>query len=165
MVDMVPLMNSSADFNPRCIRRDLNIRVAETFFTTPYLLNVTIGNASATIKDFQSEILGRYPDGFIGFHSAGHTTLGGDGGDLYTSPNDPAFYLHHAMLDMIFWIWQVLHPNEARELYGTITLGDNPPSRNATIDDPLEMLGVVVDRPIRELFGTLDDSPLCYIYI
>lgn len=61
---------------------------------TEHLLNLTIGIASKSIKIFQEELQGgRYP-GHLGLHAAGHFVLGGDGTDLFSSPNDPAFWLH-----------------------------------------------------------------------
>lgn len=30
--------------------------------------------------------------------------------DFYASPGDPLFYLHHAMLDRVWWIWQMQDP-------------------------------------------------------
>jgi tyrosinase len=36
-------------------------------------------------------------------HAAGHFSIGGDGGDVFSSPNDPAFFLHHAMVDRVWW--------------------------------------------------------------
>jgi len=91
--------------------------------------------------------------------------MGGDGTDLYSSVNDPVFWLHHAMLDRIYWIWQTLHPREANEVTGTLTLSNKPPTRNATIDEPL-VLGVNGKTvKIRDVLNTLGGSPLCYIYL
>lgn len=43
-----------------------------------------------------------------GVHSAAHFTIGSDpGGDFYTSPGDPAFYLLHAQIDRVWTIWQM----------------------------------------------------------
>lgn len=80
--------------NHRCIRRDLNSYAATNFMQTEHLLNLTVGVASRSVKIFQEELQGgRYP-GHLGLHAAGHFVLGGDGTDLFSSPNDPAFWLH-----------------------------------------------------------------------
>ncbi|KAH6683551.1 hypothetical protein F5X68DRAFT_223244 [Plectosphaerella plurivora] len=153
-----PPVSSFHDYNPRCIRRDLNSNVASKFFTTANLLNLTIGDASKTAKSFQDEFNGRPQDGgFMGLHSAGHYTINGENTDFFTSVNDPVFFLHHAMIDKIFWLWQVLHPKESRDVAGTLTLRNEPPLGNATIYDPLIMR-------IHEMMGTMDGKPLCYIY-
>jgi tyrosinase len=152
------------DYNPHCVRRDMTSYVTSTWATAANLLNVTVGDASRTIREFQTEIEGgRFLDN-IGFHALGHAAMAADGADLYTSPNDPVFYFHHAMLNRIYWIWQVLHPEESRKLFGTLTMRNDPPSRNASLDDPLDMGGFHRGRPIRDLLGTLDGTPLCYVY-
>jgi hypothetical protein len=38
-----------------------------------------------------------------------HYTIGGDpGGDLFTSPGDPAFWAHHSQMDRMWTIWYVV---------------------------------------------------------
>ncbi|KAF1979134.1 Di-copper centre-containing protein [Bimuria novae-zelandiae CBS 107.79] len=74
-----------------------------------------------------------------GMHTSGHYTMGGDPTDLYSFVNDPAFWLHHTMLDHIYWVWQVLHPAEAEKVVGTLTLQNKPPTRDATVDEELEL--------------------------
>ena len=52
-----------------------------------------------------------------GPHNAGHNWMGGTdsngiSGDMRTmrSPNDPAFWLHHAQVDHLWAVWQQGHP-------------------------------------------------------
>jgi tyrosinase len=67
MNGMEPPVSGLHDYNPRCVRRDLNHHVSKKFFTTANLLNITIGNASKSIKLFQDELNGRPQDnGFMG---------------------------------------------------------------------------------------------------
>jgi tyrosinase len=69
------------------------------------------------------------------------------------------------MLDLVYWIWQTLNPTEANKVAGTLTLQNKPPTRNATIDEPL-VLGVNGETlKIRDVLDTLGGSPLCYIYL
>lgn len=165
MQGLTDLATGITDYNPHCLRRDLSPYIPQKWFTTENLLNVTIGAGSVTHPIFWQEILGRYTDGFLGLHASGHYTMGGDATDLYSSVNDPAFYLHHTMLDRIYWIWQVLHPAEANKVTGTLTLQNKPPTRNATIDEPLDM-GINGEMlRIRDMFDTLGGTPLCYIYL
>lgn len=44
-----------------------------------------------------------------GGHNLIHTFVGGDMGDLTTSPNDPLFWLHHANIDRIWTMWRIRH--------------------------------------------------------
>ena len=49
---------------------------------------------------------------------------------------------------------------------GTITIFDKPPSRNGTLDDVVSMNYLnLKDKKIKELLGSLDASPFCYIYL
>ena len=81
--------------------------------------------------------------------------MGGDGSDVFTSLNDPAFYQHHAMIDRLYWMWQVLHPLEANKVNGTVTFRNNPPSRVGTVDDLLEVGKLAPWVPIKDVLNTM----------
>lgn len=153
--------------NPRCLRRDLTSYATQTWMTYDNLFNITLDQASANVFDFQEELQGRnFQGGFLGLHTAGHMAVGGDGTDLYASTADPFFFLHHAMVDRVYWIWQTLHPLEAGKVAGGTVVGV-PTSPPATLEDVQDfvILGVK-PRKIRELTDTLGGggSPFCYIY-
>lgn len=96
----------------------------------------------------------------------GHYTIGGDpGGDFFVSPGDPAFFLHHAQIDRVWWIWQNQDlANRQNAISGTITLFDTPPSRNGTLDDLLDV-GILGDPlAIRDAMNTVDGR-FCYVYV
>ena len=106
----------------------------------------------------------------IGVHGGGHYTLGGDpGDDVFTSPGDPAFYLHHGMIDRVWWIWQMMSPEErqssSKAIAGTRTFLNTPPSANGTLDDQIEFgYAAGPARPIRDLLSTVQ-GPFCYVYL
>jgi tyrosinase len=109
---------------------------------------------------------GDFPSGYLGVHTAGHFTVGGDpGGDLFASPGDPYFFLHHAMIDRTWWTWQNQDiANRQYAISATITLNNSPPSRNATLDDIIDMGYVGVPSvSIRDASHTLG-GPFCYVY-
>ena len=54
----------------------------------------------------------------IGQHGAGHNWIGGDMADPLISPNDIAFWLHHAAVDRVWAKWQTRNPNERAHLSG-----------------------------------------------
>ena len=163
MQGYVPVYTDVRVRNPRCQRRDLTAAASASTFTAANLLNLTVGPASRSVGHFQDELQGAY--GTLRIHGAGHYAMGGDGSDVFTSLNDPAFYQHHAMVDRLYWIWQVLHPAEANAVNGTITFRNNPPSRNGTVEDLLDMgkLGPAVQ--IKDVLSTMGAGPLCYIYL
>jgi tyrosinase len=156
-----PVMKTQLDYNPRCQRRDLTNEAASRF-TLDALYDILLGNHSQTVGLFQDELQGPY--GTIRMHGAGHYSMGGDGSDVFTSLNDPAFYQHHAMLDRVYWMRQALHPNIANTINGTRTFRDTPPSANATVDDLLDVGVLGKHLPIKNMFETLGNDPLCYIY-
>lgn len=70
------------------------------------------------------------------------------------------------MIDMVWWLWQALHLKQAKTVAGTITLFNNPPSRDTRLDDIIQMNYLNLEPlEIKDVMSTLDDSPLCYIYL
>ncbi|KNG48656.1 Di-copper centre-containing protein [Stemphylium lycopersici] len=125
---------------------------------------------SKDIGTFQTRMQGDFPTGYLGVHSAGHYTVGGDAGsDFFNSPSDPAFYFHHAMIDRTWWIWQNQQVEKRRNaIAGTITFLNSPPSRNGTLNDTLT-LGPMFQDTFKNITMTNAMSslggPFCYIYV
>ncbi|CAH0023280.1 unnamed protein product [Clonostachys rhizophaga] len=152
-------------YNPRCLRRDLTSAAVDRWMTFANVWNITVGAASRNITTFQDELQGRFSDEFLGVHAAGHFTMGGDSADLFASPTDPIFFLHHSMVDRIYWLWQALHPKEAKKIAGTITILNKPPSRDALLTDVLDLGVNAKPITIGDALSTLGNSPFCYIYL
>ena len=166
IVDGIVAAPSTFAYNPRCVVRDLSNMAASNSFTYDALYNVTLGAASTDIASFSKEIDGRFQDKFLGLHSAGHIGVNGDMSDFFASPVDPVFFMHHTMLDQVWWIWQSLHLDQARGIYGTLTLGNNPPSRNTTLEDVVSTNYLnMKDKKIGQLMDTLGGEPFCYVYV
>ncbi|KAM3422209.1 hypothetical protein BST61_g2574 [Cercospora zeina] len=158
--------------NPRCLRRDLSVEAASG--ASDYNVTTLLAN-SPDIATFQNVFQGPFafspPQRFYGAHASGHYIVGGDpGGDFYTSPGDPWFYLHHAQVDRVYWIWQNLHLFDEGEVWkqiaGTVTLLNSPPSRDARLDDRFD-LGVndgFRGITIGEGIFTLEGERYCYVY-
>ena len=69
------------------------------------------------------------------------------------------------MIDRVWWTWQNLDlKNRQNSIAGTLTFLNNPPSRNATLDDVLS-LGYVgsANITIKDAVSTLA-GPFCYVY-
>ena len=159
-------LSSGLGYNPRCMRRDLNLQAAQgarDINSTKLFLHDDILNFQNFMQEPFSEGVTEY-----GVHTAGHFTVGGDpGGDLYTSPGDPYFWLHHSQIDRMWWTWQNLDlENRGMSVAGTITGHDVPPSRNTTLDDVIT-LGVLDGfdgMTIRNAMSTMGGD-FCYIYV
>lgn len=91
-------------------------------------------------------------------------------GDLYTSPADPLFYLHHANLDRLWWSWQKLNLSaRLTDISGPVILMDydNVYGGNVTLDFPLSVGVSAADTTVGEVMkidacGT--GGVLCYEY-
>lgn len=153
-------MTNQLDYNPRCQRRDL-VHAASKRYTFEDLFDLLAGEHSYNIGLMQDEF---QAFGTLSQHGAGHYAMGGDGSDVFTSLNDPAFYLHHSMVDKLYWMWQALHPKDARGIAGTLTYRNIIPSRDATIEDKLNVGILGPHLQIKDTFDTLGGTPYCYIY-
>lgn len=120
-------------YNPRCLKRDISPWTSSQWTSDAQVKALLDCDG---IFCFWANMQGGVPafaDNFMGVHTAGHFTIGGDpGSDFVSSNGDPWFYLHHAQIDRVWWMWQNQKPAERTDaLYGTLTLADSPPSRNA----------------------------------
>jgi tyrosinase len=151
------------DYNPRCLRRDINPDAAK-WTTVEEVIDLI--NNYRNISSFQDRLQGDFANGYIGVHTGGHYTIGGDpAGDFYASPGDPAFFLHHAAIDRVFWTWQNLDPAKRTfVVYGPTLLPGRGPSPNATLDDVQYFDVLAEDKTIRELLDTTA-GPFCYVYL
>ena len=109
----------------------------------------------------------------IGPHGGIHYVIGGDpGGDLFTSPADPAFWVHHGQMNRLWSSWQLLDLSGGRFKedqmnggeYGHMTWANEPPSRKARFDDVLHMGYAAESTTIGEVMSTLGGE-LCYLYL
>lgn len=155
-------------YNPRCLSRDLSNWVNREFANaTAILLNIL---QPQDVYDFQMQMQGVPGSGNIGIHGGGHYMLGGDPArDVLVSPGEPMFYLHHSMIDRVWWIWQMLSPQERQfsdnAVMGTNTFLNDPPSEETTLDDWVEFgFAAGPPRQIRELTSTVS-GPFCYVYL
>jgi tyrosinase len=89
--------------NPRCLRRDVNnYFVEQSLKGTDLASQIT---TSATMTRFQDSLQNDTPQK-TAIHSSGHFSIWGDpGGDVYVSPGEPVFWLHHGQIDRHWWMW------------------------------------------------------------
>lgn len=74
-------------YNPRCLRRDMSAYVAKTWGNTKEILELIL--SKNTIGEFQNHMQGDFANGFVGVHSAGHYSIGGDPGTFPFSLPSP----------------------------------------------------------------------------
>lgn len=91
-------VKSSYQHNPRCLQRDINPWFSNNYNTYTNLTTLVL--EQIYIEDFQSLAQGFDSDtNKFGVHGGGHWQIGGPMSDFHSSPSDPLFFLHHAMVD------------------------------------------------------------------
>jgi tyrosinase len=146
-------------YNPRCIIRDISNYLTTSMATTAKIASLI--TSSKDINTFQTTMQAN-----PGVHMAGHYTISGDpGSDFYVSPGDPAFWLHHGMIDRTWYIWQTQDfPNRQQVIAGgTSMMGGG---KAQTLEDVVDLDVVNIDGKkwkIKELVSTVD-GPFCYVY-
>ncbi|KAJ5542202.1 Tyrosinase [Penicillium sp. DV-2018c] len=152
-------------YNPRCLKRDLSTQIIKDYANYTAIVDLILRHDN--IEDFQMNMQGIPGSGNIGVHGGGHYSMGGDPSrDVFVSPGDPAFWLHHGMIDRTWWIWQNLNPRKrTNAISGTGTFLNGPPSPNTTLDTPIDLEyagGQTVT--MRDLMSTVS-GPFCYVYL
>jgi tyrosinase len=75
------------------------------------------------------------------------------------------FWLHHGQIDRTWWIWQNQQPVErAFDIAGTLTVFNDPPSANATVEDLIDMGLNGPALAIKNHVSTVGGI-YCYIYV
>jgi len=157
---------------------DPTVSAATTF--TAKEVKKMVNGFEGDFKGFQS-----YFEDPEGAHTSVHLIMGGDlGGSCPTgspssctpgpkwSPNEPMFWLHHAMVDKVWWDWQ----RACRDNFSAFEAGTKqdfvtwpmypngaPPAMH--LDQPLPTNGILVgDYTVADMFDTTAGGPLCYVY-
>jgi tyrosinase len=146
-------------YSPHCLSRDLNNYIASRYgnqTAIDILMNTT------TIASFQDTMSG--VDINLGVHGGGHFSIGLGLQDFFASPADPAFFLHHGMIDRVWALWQGIGEGRVWELSGTSTIfngNSTPPVTLETLQD----WGVLAEGT-RETWSLLQvgEEGFCYRY-
>ncbi|KAJ1679427.1 hypothetical protein EV182_002080, partial [Spiromyces aspiralis] len=94
-----------------------------------------------------------------GPHATVHIGIGGDMVQMY-SPNEPFFFLHHAMVDKLWADWQKDSPSKMYQYNGVDKYENNREVKDTDILPKLPSNAQIV---VNTLFDTEDES-LCYRY-
>ncbi|PVH98065.1 Di-copper centre-containing protein [Periconia macrospinosa] len=124
-------------YAPHCLSRDLNNLIASKYCSQARVDGIL---ESSNIGTFQSLLSDFVPDtDIMGPHNGGHYAIGNNMQDQFASPSDPSFWLHHAMIDLLWTVWQAKDPKQRQyALQGTVTSLNKPPSQNATLTYQLD---------------------------
>jgi len=99
-----------------------------------------------------------------GVHGGGHYILGGAGLDFFASPADPAFWVHHGMIDKMWTEWQAIEPTTRNwALNGTNQIFNPPGSTTITLDYVEDWGYLSAARPAAELMRVGYEG-FCYKY-
>jgi tyrosinase len=84
--------------------------------------------------------------------------------DVWASPSDPVFWMHHSFIDHSWWQWQTLGSSRVSTIDGTDTHGNT-----ITMDTIIQMGGIRPDVPVSAIVNTLGGVsiggvPFCYRY-
>ncbi|KAF3052336.1 hypothetical protein E8E11_009894 [Didymella keratinophila] len=94
-----------------------------------------------------------------GAHAWGHNGVGAVMQDVYASPADPVFWLHHGFIDRNFRIWQ----NQNSGVRTTTIDGTDIDGNALTLDTTINVYSFKPDVKIRDILDTTGQT-LCYKY-
>jgi tyrosinase len=166
--DMVVNLGPQGDLsgNPRCLKRDFSPSFAHRY--------LGMNQTKLTLDQPDYGTFDRVVEGgpsfdASGVHGGGHYSVGGtfgQMGDLYTSPADPIFFLHHANLDRVWWSWQMRDlPNRLKDISGPINLMDydNLQGGNVTLDFEMTMGVNAKNITVGDTMNIMGDT-FCFTY-
>ena len=155
------LPHTAFDYNPTCLRRDLNPQVAKTYANSD---QYTQALAAPDAYSFDRLLNGEIGSQTLGLHSGAHFTMGGQASQIFASPQDPIWFLLHAELDRLYTRWQDRHPDVAHSTYGTETALNLPPSQNVTLQSCEPDWAYLAESvQVMELMD-VTSGPFCYTY-
>ncbi|KAK3934312.1 hypothetical protein QBC46DRAFT_359102 [Diplogelasinospora grovesii] len=169
-VNMGP--GNHTEYTPHCLRRDfvpsLITQTVNSSVVAATLQVNTFFDLDHIIQGLSLEIPG------MRTHAGGHLGVGGMVGEMsnmYSSPGDPLFWLHHANLDRIWNTWQrASWPARKTAIGGPDTMWAYPynffgdiPYNNITLQTPLKYTGVASTITVSTTMD-IQGGPFCYSY-
>ncbi|KAJ1949427.1 hypothetical protein EC988_004775, partial [Linderina pennispora] len=91
-----------------------------------------------------------------GCHGAVHLGISGDMSTMF-APNDPFFFLHHGMVDKLWYDWQLMNPETRFAMYDNSNYQDPPVSAD-------EVLPGYPNVRVRDVLDPRSGA-LCYVYV
>ncbi|KAH6913297.1 monooxygenase [Coprinopsis sp. MPI-PUGE-AT-0042] len=126
--------------------------------------NVNIAMAQTTYETFRTTLEnGGSGSAGRGLHGGGHGAVGGEMVNIYSSPGDPIFYLHHGNLDRIWWKWQAADPEKRLYAVSGPTAPRGSTSANLTLDFMMPYTTLIDPIAVRDVMDT-ESEPGCFYY-
>ncbi|KAF4500985.1 monophenol monooxygenase (tyrosinase) [Fusarium agapanthi] len=97
-----------------------------------------------------------------GPHGSIHACLGGEMNPT-TFPNEPLFFLHHAQIDRLWWLWQEENSTRLTEYNGLYKNVNQTEQHEVSLDDVMMMGGINEDLTVGDVMDT-NTGPSCYTY-
>lgn len=153
------LPDNWTEADPHCLTRDLNSWGVQNFNNQS---DIDFMMTMLTVGDFNTDISGYASS--PGLHGGGHYEMGGTGYDWFGSPQEPAFYLHHCMLDLVWNDWQVADPVNRRYVYNGTSTVFNADTTPEVINSTVLSFGILGDATAEEVQDPLSGPYYCYVY-
>lgn len=152
--------------NPRCMQRRLSDDSLALYNNQSDVDAVLASPDITTVLRWMNSA--QLLDGFTakGVHGGGHSSIGGTNGDFFGSAQDPAFYVHHAMVDRLWALWQEGHPGMRYAYNGTSTIFNPPGVTPEVVNSTVMSFGIVGDPiTVGETADPMSGAPYCYVYL
>lgn len=146
----------------RCLKRDFAASIIYDFANTQKINDVM---SKTPFSAFTRAVDGQPNWTAMGIHGPGHFGIGGEAGDMFSSPGEPLFYLHHANLDRVWWEWQSTdYKNRLFDIGGPVKLMDYL-GPNVTLSQPIELGLLATQVTAKDVMSIWsDEAGLCYTY-
>lgn len=82
---------------------------------------------------------------------------------LANYPLEPLFYMHHAMIDYVFWKWQQIDPEVRHHQVGGPVKPYDYTGTNVTLDFEINLGAIAPSIPLRDTLDT-QGGLFCYTY-
>lgn len=145
--------------NNRCLKRDFAASIIYDFANTN---KVNFVKSQTNFGWFTRKVDGDPNFTNMGIHGPGHFGVGGEAGDMYSSPGEPLFFLHHANLDRIWWEWESQSLLRLLDISGPVNMMDYT-GPNVTLSFPVNMGRLAPTVSIARLMH-IRLGGLCYTY-
>lgn len=83
--------------------------------------------------------------------------------DVYASPSDPIFFMHHLFVDAQFASWQEANSSRASSVADSCVDGSNPCATALTTKIVLDMNGLGANATVGDIVNT-QGGAFCYRY-